>query len=226
MMPVAPEDGRIQFRTGINVGDVIIDDGDIYGDCVNIAARVEALAEPGGISISDDARRQVQGKVAAAFVDIAEQELKNIPQAVRAYRVEFGVGIVAPPTVPTVAPSDKPSIAVLPFQNMSGDPEQEFFCDGLVEDIITTLSKLHGLRVIARNSSFVYKGRSVDVREAAKKLGVRHVLEGSVRKSGTRIRITAQLIDVKDGSHVWAERYDRHCARARSEFGIAQREAR
>ena len=149
------------------------------------------------------------GKVAANFVDSGEQSLKNIARPVRVYRVELGGETTTPPTAPASALPDKPSIAVLPFTNMSGDAEQEYFCDGLVEDIITTLSKLAGLRVIARNSSFVYKGRSVDVREAAKQLGVRYVLEGSVRKSGNRIRITAQLIDAKDGTHLWAERYDR-----------------
>ena len=200
---------RIEFRIGINVGDIIIDEGDIYGDGVNIAARIEAIAEPGGISISEDAWRQVQGKVAANFVDSGEQSLKNIARPVRVYRVELGGEGTTPPTAPASALPDKPSIAVLPFTNMSGDAEQDYFCDGLVEDIITTLSKLAGLRVIARNSSFVYNGRSVDVREAAKQLGVRYVLEGSVRKSGNRIRITAQLIDAKDGTHLWAERYDR-----------------
>ena len=199
----------IQFRIGINVGDIIIEGEDILGDGVNIAARIEGIAEPGGISISEDAWRQVQGKVAANFVDAGEQSLKNIARPVRVYRVKIdgepGTDLTASP----LQAPERPSIAVLPFQNMSGDPEQGHFCDGLVEDIITTLSKLAGLRVIARNSSFVYKGRSVDVREAAKQLGVRYILEGSVRKSGNRIRITAQLIDAKDGAHVWAERYDR-----------------
>ena len=199
----------IQFRIGINVGDIIIEGEDILGDGVNIAARIEGIAEPGGISISEDAWRQVQGKIAANFIDTGEQSLKNIARPVRIYRVKIdgepGIDLTASPSQ---AP-ERSSIAVLPFQNMSGDPEQEHFCDGLVEDIITTLSKLAGLQVIARNSSFVYKGRSVDVREVAKLLGVRYILEGSVRKSGNRIRITAQLIDAKDGAHVWAERYDR-----------------
>jgi TolB-like protein/class 3 adenylate cyclase len=210
------EANPIQFRIGINVGDIIIEGEDILGDGVNIAARIEGIAQPGGISISEDAWRQVQRKVAANFVDGGEQSLKNIAQPVRVYRVDLGGEGSAPPAaaasqpVATASPvPDKPSIAVLPFQNMSGDPEQDYFCDGLVEDIITTLSKLAGLRVIARNSSFVYKGRSVDIREAAKQLSVRYVLEGSVRTSGNRIRITAQLIDAKDGAHVWAERYDR-----------------
>ena len=203
-------DRRIEFRIGINVGDIISDEGDIYGDGVNIAARIEAIAEPGGISISEDAWRQVQGKVAANFVDSGEQRLKNIARPVRVYRLHFGKTTAAPS--PSKSPSRSlgtPSLAVLPFQNMSGDPEQEHFCDGLVEDILTTLAKLSGLRVIARNSSFVFKGRAVDVREAAKQLGAGYVLEGSVRKTGNRIRITAQLIDAKDGTHIWAERYDR-----------------
>lgn len=206
-----PADQRIDLRIGIHVGDIIIEEGDIFGDGVNIAARLEGIAQPGGISISEDVWRQVQGKVAAEFVDVGEQRLKNIPRLVRVYRAKLGEDRAKPSTAAGVLPSSPeiPSIAVLPFQNMSGDTEQEHFCDGLVEDIITTLSKLAGLRVIARNSSFVYKGRAVDIREAAKHLGVRYVLEGSVRKSANRIRITAQLIDAKDGTHVWAERYDR-----------------
>jgi adenylate cyclase len=203
------EANPIQIRIGINVGDIIIEGGDILGDGVNIAARIEGVAEPGGISISEDAWRQVQGKVTANFVDTGEQRLKNIPRPVRVYRLKLdGEGATEPAAAPLPSP-EQPSIAVLPFQNMSGDLEQDHFCDGLVEDIITTLSKLAGLRVIARNSSFVYKGRSVDVREAAKQLGVRHILVGSVRKSGNRIRASVQLIDAKDGAHVWAERYDR-----------------
>jgi adenylate cyclase len=207
---------RIDIRIGIHVGDIIFDDGDIFGDGVNIAARLEGIAEPGGICISEDAYRQVRGKLDAHFAEMGPQALKNIAEPMRAWRHapagQQAAGAPQPPTSrPLVVPvpSDKPSIAVLPFQNMSGDPEQEHFCDGLVEDIITTLSKLAGLRVIARNSSFVYKGQSVDIRDAAKQLGVRYVLEGSVRKSGNRIRITAQLIDAADGAHLWAERYDR-----------------
>ena len=193
----------------INVGDIVIDGDDILGDGVNIAARVENVAAPGGISLSEDAWRQVQGKVAANFIDSGEHSLKNIARPVRVYRIELGEESATQPATPASALPTKPSIAVLPFQNMSGEAEQDYFCDGLVEDIITTLSKLAELRVIARNSTFVYKGRSVDVRDAAKQLGVRYVLEGSVRKSGNRIRITAQLIDAKDGAHLWAERYDR-----------------
>ena len=204
-----PHEKRIDIRIGIHIGDIIIEEGDIFGDGVNIAARLEGIAEPGGISISEDAWRQVQGKVTANFVDAGEQNLKNIPRPVRVYRLELEEERAAPPAAWPMPSREHPSIAVLPFQNMSGDPEQDHFCDGLVEDIITTLSKLAGLRVIARNSSFVYKGRSVDVREAAKQLGVRYILVGSVRKSGNRIRASVQLIDAKDGAHVSAERYDR-----------------
>ena len=208
-----PPDKKIEFRIGINVGDIIVDGDDIFGDGVNVAARLESISEPGGICISGVVHQQVSGQVEAGFADLGDQNLKNIAQPVRAYRIALeearGTPCCAPAAPATFALPDKPSIAVLPFQNMSGDAEQDHFCDGLVEDIITTLSKLAGLRVIARNSSFVYKGRSVDVREAAKQLGVRYVLEGSVRKSGNRIRVTTQLIDAKDGTHLWAERYDR-----------------
>ncbi len=176
------EANPIQFRIGINVGDIIIDGDDIFGDGVNIAARIEGIAEPGGISISEDAWRQVQGKVAAIFVDAGEQSLKNIARPVRVYRVEFDKERATSAAQPPLSSRDKPSIAVLPFQNLSGDSEQDYFCDGLVDDILTSLSKLAGLRVIARNSSFSYKGRSVDVRDAVKQLGVRYILEGSVRK--------------------------------------------
>ena len=199
----------IQFRIGINIGDVIIQGDDILGDGVNIAARLEGIAEPGGISISEDVWRQVQGKVAAIFVDAGEQSLKNIARPVRVYRVEFDKERATSAAQPPLSSRDKPSIAVLPFQNLSGDSEQDYFCDELVDDILTSLSKLAGLRAIARNSSFSYKGRSVDVRDAAKQLGVRYILEGSVRKGGNRLRISAQLIDARDGTHLWAERYDR-----------------
>ena len=198
---------RMQFRIGINIGDVIYDEARIYGDGINVAARLEGIAEPGGICISSKVYEEINGRFDFVFEDMGPQQLKNITRPVRAYRVRLDGRTLA--AAPTLALPDKPSIAVLPFQNMSGDPEQDYFCDGLVEDIITTLSKLTGLRVIARNSTFVYKGRSVDIREAAKQLGVRYVLEGSVRKSGNRIRITAQLIDAQDGTHLWAERYDR-----------------
>ena len=217
---VAP-DRRIEFRIGIHLGDVVEEsDGDLMGDGVNIAARLEGVAKPGAICLSEQAYWQVKARLDIAVSDLGATQLKNIAEPVRAYSLQVGLPAEARPAAPAVpttaerpaerpALPDKPSIAVLPFQNMSGDAEQEYFCDGLVEDIITTLSKLAGLRVIARNSSFVYKGRSVDVREAAKQLGVRYVLEGSVRRSGARIRITAQLIDATDGSHLWAERYDR-----------------
>ena len=207
-----PQDKRIELRIGINVGDIIIEGDDIFGDGVNIAARLEGIAEPRGICLSRGAHDQVRGKLDVVFEDGGEQQLKNIAEPVRVYRIRpitAAASVTSSVTAPFRPLSDKPSIAVLPFQNMSGDPEQDYFCDGLVEDIITTLSKLAGLRVIARNSTFVYKGRSVDIREAAKQLGVRYVLEGSVRKSGNRIRITAQLIDAQDGTHLWAERYDR-----------------
>ena len=199
----------IQFRIGINVGDIIIEGEDILGDGVNIAARIEGVAEPGGISISEDAWRQVQGKVAANFVDAGEQSLKNIARPVRIYRVELGKQSAAEPAAPTLPLPDKPSIAVLPFQNMSGDPEQEYFTDGMVEDIITGLSRIKWLFVIARNSTFTYKNRAIDVKQVGRELGVRYVLEGSVRRVADRVRITGQLIDAVSGAHVWAERYDR-----------------
>jgi len=199
----------IQFRIGINVGDIIIEGDDILGDGVNIAARIEGITEAGGISISEDAWRQVQGKVAANFVDAGEQTLKNITRPVRVYRLELGpkpTSAIQPP--PALALPDRPSIAILPFQNMSGDPEQEYFADGIVEDIITALSRLRWLLVIARNSSFTYKGRVVDVRQVGRDLGVRYVLEGSVRKAASRVRITGQLIDTTTGAHLWANRFD------------------
>ncbi|MGO8801476.1 MAG: adenylate/guanylate cyclase domain-containing protein [Roseiarcus sp.] len=214
-------DQRIEFRIGIHLGDVVEEsDGDLMGDGVNIAARLEGVARPGAICLSEQAYWQVKARLDIAVSDLGAMQLKNIAEPVHAFSLEVGLPARAKPAgqagpTPAQTPAErlsapaKPSIAVLPFQNMSGDAEQDFFCDGLVEDIITTLSKLAGLRVIARNSTFVYKGRSVDVREAAKQLGVRYVLEGSVRKSGSRIRVTAQLIDATDGSHLWAERYDR-----------------
>jgi len=206
-----PEDRQMRIRVGINIGEVVVDGEDIFGDGVNVAARLEALAGPGGICISDDVMRQIQGKLDAIFEDGEQQALKNIPNPVRVWHwsIERRAPNASDPIETTPDLSDKPSIAVLPFASMSGDPEQEFFADGLVEDIITTLSKLAGLRVIARNSTFVYKGQAVDVREVAGRFGVRYVLEGSVRRSASRVRITAQLIDVKSNSHIWAERYDR-----------------
>ena len=201
----------IQFRIGINVGDIIIEGEDILGDGVNIAARIEGIAEPGGISISEDAWRQVQGKVAASFVDAGEQSLKNIARPVRVYRLDLArkSTTASDASRPMPAQSDKPSIAVLAFNNMSGDPEQEYFSDGTSEDIITDLSKLSELRVIARNSTFTYKGKAVDVKQVGRDLGVRYVLEGSVRKAGNRVRVTGQLIDAASGEHIWAERFDR-----------------
>jgi adenylate cyclase len=198
-------DRRIEFRIGINVGDIIMDDGDIYGDGVNIAARIEPLAEPSGICLSDNAYRQIKGKLPLEVIDQGEQQLKNIAQPVRIYAVR-AEGSQARPSLSL---PDRPSIAVLPFQNMSGDPEQEYFCDGMVDDIITGLSRIKWLFVIARNSSFTYKGKAVDVKQVGRELGVRYVLEGGVRKLGDRVRITGQLIDAATGAHVWAERYDR-----------------
>ena len=205
------EANPIQFRIGINVGDIIIEGEDILGDGVNIAARIEGIAEPGGISISEDAWRQVQGKVAANFVDAGEQSLKNIARPVRVYRLDIAPKAATASDVPRPIPaqSDKPSIAVLAFNNMSGDPEQEYFSDGISEDIITDLSKLSELHVIARNSTFTYKGKPVDVKQVGRDLGVHYVLEGSVRKAGNRVRVTGQLIDVASGAHIWAERFDR-----------------
>jgi len=204
------EDKRIVFRIGINVGDIIIDGDDIFGDGVNIAARLEALAEPGGVLVSRAVHDQVRDRLEVAFEDLGERELKNIARPVRVYRVLTATESKAA-SVPGVALPlpDKPSIAVLPFLNMSGDPEQEFFADGIAEDILTGLARLRWLFVIARNSSFTYKGRHVDVRQVARELGVRYVLEGSVRKSGNRIRITGQLIEAETANHLWAERYDR-----------------
>jgi TolB-like protein/class 3 adenylate cyclase/Flp pilus assembly protein TadD len=205
------EGDPIRFRIGINVGDIIIEGDDILGDGVNIAARIEGIAEPGGISISEDAWRQVQGKVAANFVDAGEQSLKNIARPVRVYRLDLvqKTASASQAPRPTLGLPDKPSIAVLAFNNMSGDPEQEYFSDGISEDIITDLSKLSELHVIARNSTFTYKSKPVDVKQVGRDLGVHYVLEGSVRKAGNRVRVTGQLIEVASGAHIWAERFDR-----------------
>jgi TolB-like protein/class 3 adenylate cyclase len=203
-----PRDERMEFRVGINVGDIIIEGGDIFGDGVNVAARLESIAEPGGICVSDDAYRQVRDKLKIVFDDTGEQQLKNIARPVRVYRARLDQGIARSAPAPALALPDRPSIAVLPFQNMSGDPEQEYFADGMVEDIITDLSRFRMLFVIARNSSFTYKGRAVDVKQVGRDLGVRYVLEGSVRKAGQRVRITGQLIDAATGAHLWAERFD------------------
>ena len=202
----APDEARIEFRIGINLGDVIIEDGDIYGDGVNIAARLEGLAEPGAIFVSRAVRDSVRDKLGIELEDLGEKPVKNIARPVRVFRIGRANG-AARPTAPAVP--DKPSIAVLPFANMSGDAEQEYFSDGISEDLITDLSKVQALFVIARNSSFTYKGRSVKVQEIGRELGVRFVLEGSIRKAGNRVRITAQLVDAQSGGHLWADRFDR-----------------
>ncbi len=211
-----PQVKRIEFRIGIHVGDIIVDDNDIFGDGVNIAARLEGIAEPGGVCISDDAQRQVRGKVDFAFEDMGPQNLKNIVEPMRAWRLRTNAsGSAAAPMEPPVESAralelpDKPSIAVLPFQNMSGDPEQEYFADGMVEEIITALSRFKWLFVIARNSSFTFKGQAVDVKEVGRRLGVRYVLEGSVRKASGKVRIAGQLIDAVTGTHIWADRFER-----------------
>jgi TolB-like protein/Tfp pilus assembly protein PilF len=203
------DDKRMEFRIGVNLGDVIADGGTIYGDGVNIAARLEKLAEPGGVCISGSVYDQIKGKLPFACVDLGEQTMHNIPEPVRAYRVEQPYERPQSDALPL---PDKPSIAVLPFQNMGGDKDQDYFSDGITEDIITGLSKLHWIFVIARNSTFAYKGKSPDIRAVGRELGVHYVLEGSVRKSGERLRINAQLIDATTGAHVWAERYDRAIA--------------
>jgi adenylate cyclase len=205
-----PQDRRIVFRIGIHVGDIIFDDNDIFGDGVNIAARLEGIADIGGLCISDDAYRQVRGKVDAEFDDIGEQVLKNIAEPMRAWRLKID-GVTPKPATEKplhLALPDKPSIAVMPFQNMSGDTEQEYFADGMVEDIITALSRFKSLFVIARNSSFAYKGKAVDSKQVGRELGVRYILEGSVRKAGLKVRITGQLIDTFTGAHLWADRFD------------------
>ena len=206
---ILPPETRIEFRVGINVGDVVVEDDDLLGDCVNITARLEGIAEPGGICLSEDAYRQVQGKVAAEFADLGEQMLKNVARPVRVYRVVARGAPSREIPAPGPAASDRPSIAVLPFANMSGDPEQDYFADGVVEDIITGLARIKWLSVIARNSSFTYKGKAIDIKQVGRELDVRYVLEGSVRKAALRVRITAQLIEAATGRHLWAERYDR-----------------
>jgi adenylate cyclase len=211
-----PADTAIVFRIGLDLGDLMVDDDELYGDGVNIAVRLEGAAPPGGILISGSLHDAVAGRLKAGFEDVGSLELKNIGRPVRAWRVTWSAadwstepptslpGLAAPPALP-----DKPSIAVLPFTNMSDDPEQEYFTDGISEDIITELSRFHELFVIARNSTFTYKGRAVDVRVVASELGVRYVLEGSIRKAANRVRVTGQLIDALSGNHIWAERYDR-----------------
>src|SRR4051794_12515727 len=203
-------DEPMQFRIGVHVGDVMVDGENLLGDGVNIAARLEALAEPGAICISGTARDHIGNKLPLDFDDLGDQQIKNIAQAIRIYRVQTATPAAQP--LAALPLPDKPSIAVLPFQNMSGDPEQEYFADGMVEEIITALSRIRWYFVIARNSTFTYKGRAVDVKQVGRELGVRYVLEGSVRKAANRIRITAQLIEAETGNHVWAERYDRDLA--------------
>jgi TolB-like protein/class 3 adenylate cyclase len=208
-----PEDKRINFRIGINLGDVIVEPEDIFGDGVNIAARLEALAEPGGICISRVVRDQIRDKLPYPFEDMGQQTVKNIARPIHVYRLDADgkspateapeAASKSPPLLP-----DKPSIAVLPFANISGDPEQEYFADGMVEEIITALNRIRWLFVIARNSSFTYKGQAVDVKQVGRELGVRYVLDGSVRKAGNRVRITGQLIDAATGAHLWADRFD------------------
>jgi len=202
-------DRRMEWRIGIHLGDVLVEGDDILGDGVNIAARLEGIAESGGICISEDAFRQVRGKIAVEFTDLGEQALKNIARPLRVYRAGPASAPEQPAAPATALPlPDKPSIAVLPFQNISRDPEQEYFADGMVEEIITALSRIRWLFVIARNSSFTYKGQAVDVKQVGRELGVRYVLEGSVRKGGGRVRITGQLIDALTGTHLWADRFD------------------
>jgi adenylate cyclase len=205
-----PPARRIEFRVGIHVGDVVEEgDGDLMGDGVNIAARLEGIADPGSICLSEDAYRQVRDRVKDEFVDLGEKDLKNIARPVHTYRVALGESRRAEAEASTpLALPDKPSIAVLPFQNLSGNPEQEYFADGMVEEIITALSRIRWLFVIARNSTFTYKGQPIDVKQVGRDLGVRYVLEGSVRKGGNRVRITAQLIEAETGAHLWADRFD------------------
>jgi len=201
-------DNRIELRIGINLGDVIVEGDDIYGDGVNIAARIEALADAGGVFVSNTVYDQVRDRLPFVFEDLGEQQVKNIARPVRVYRVRDTDAKSTGPASQVLPLPDKPSIAVLPFANMSGDPEQEYFADGMVEEIITALSRIRWLFVIARNSSFIYKGQPADVKRVGRELGVRYVLEGSVRKAGNRVRITAQLIEAESGVHLWADRFD------------------
>src|SRR5262245_49622464 len=206
-----PEDRRIAFRIGINLGDIIVEGDDIFGDGVNVAARLQEIAAPGGICISGRVHEDVRDRLDTAFDDGGTQTLKNIARPVQVWRWQHGMEVLpkATPAPTALLLPEKPSIAVLAFLNMPGAPEQEYFTDGVTEDIITELSRFHSLFVIARNSSFSYKGRSPDVRQVGKDLGVRYVVEGSIRRSSDRIRVTGQLIDTLTGNHIWAERYDR-----------------
>jgi TolB-like protein/class 3 adenylate cyclase len=208
-----PSTSRIEFRIGVHQGDIVVEDDDIFGDGVNVAARLEGLADPSGICLSARVQEDVAGRLDLTFEDLGEQTLKNIARSVRVYRVRLAAAENAPKVTPTesgpaLTLPDKPSIAVLPFANMSGDPEQEYFADGIVEEIITALSRIRWLFVIARNSTFTYKGQPVDVKQVGRELGVRYVLEGSVRKAGGRVRVTAELIDALAGTHLWADRFD------------------
>jgi TolB-like protein len=205
--PDIPEDLRIRFRMGVNLGDIIVESDDIFGDGVNVAARLEGLAEPGGVCVSRMVRDNVRDKVDYTFEDLGEQQVKNIARPVRAYRVR-AVRDATPAVAPPLALPDKPSLVVLPFQNMSGDAEQEYFADGMVEEITTAIARVPWLFVIARNSAFTYKGKAVDVKQVARELGVRYVLGGSVRKGGNRVRITGQLIDTTTRAHIWADHFD------------------
>jgi adenylate cyclase len=214
--PEITDERRIRLRIGVNLGDIIVEGSDIYGDGVNVAARLEGLADPGTICVSGTVFDHVKAKVDLDFVDLGEQEVKNIEQPIHVYQIALNNGLGAKTTADALIGSatvlklpDKPSIAVLPFDNMSGDPEQEYFADGITEDIITDLSKASGLFVIARNSSFAYKGQATEIKQIARELGVQYILEGSVRRAGQKLRINAQLIDAITGKHVWAERYDR-----------------
>ena len=206
-------DQFIEYRVGVNLGEVIVDGDDIFGDGVNVAARLQEIAEPGGVCISEKVHAEVHGKLSVEFADGGAQALKNIAQPIHVWRWSpNGQKPVRPPVVEQdgkLSLPEKPSVAVLPFENMSGDPDQEYFADGIAEDIITGLSRNRGFFVIARNSSFTYRGGAVDVKQVARELGVRYVLEGSVRKAADQVRITAQLVDATTGNHVWAERYDR-----------------
>jgi adenylate cyclase len=206
------EEARIEFRVGVNLGDVIIEGDDIHGDGVNVAARLEGLCEPGEVYVSGVVYDQAAGKLEASFEDLGEQTVKNIAKPVRVYRASVEHKTDAGPKPQTTdtspPPHDKPSIAVLPFDNLSDDPQQEYFSDGMSEDLITDISNISGLFVIARNSSFAFKGQAIDMKEVAAKLGVKHILEGSVRKMGTKLRVNAQLIDAASGGHIWAQRYD------------------
>jgi adenylate cyclase len=209
-----PQERRIQFRIGVNLGDVIVEGDDIYGDGVNVAARLESIAKPGGVTISQSVRDQVGNRLDLGFEDVGEQKLRNIERRIRIYSVGLSGGSVKAASGVRARrgrqrDETKPSIAVLPFTNMSGDPEQEYFSDGITEDIITDLSKISGLFVVARNTAFTFKGKALNVEEVGRELGVDFLLEGSVRKAGSRVRVTGQLVNSKDGDHVWAERFDR-----------------